>query len=305
MIEIVPCESRHYSDLTKLANSHLRLVPPSDGSITVKGLEQIIIFYERLWVHHYPDITDARMKTKTWVALDDGNAIGVIMARPEVLDLEESSEESGTCGEIPLLLFSLSKPDCGVRLLEHSIEYLRSERCDSVVTSGRNPLGLGWSGVPVTWKHSMLAYKQAGFVESDQWIILTGRTDHMSTDPAPLPPSLTVIFTPFDERREWRLEVYHNEKFAAECDARGVPPHLDDAWSFRDWVIVEWIGVDTDFRGQGLGYWIMMKQLLHHLRSGRKNVLLWTGPGNQIARSFYERLGFNNGPETRAFRRSI
>ena len=46
----------------------------------------------------------------------------------------------------------------------------------------------------------------------------------------------------------------------------------------------------------------MMQQFLFHLRSGRKNALLWTGPATPSPdRS--TTVGFTDGPETLAYRK--
>ena len=305
MLSVEPFRESHLAKLVLLANQHLELVPPGCACVSEEALHTITSFYEVLWAHHYPDLAATARIASSLVAVEDGVPIGMVITRPDILELEEAGIEDDLSGEIALLVFDPERPEAGDALLKAAERFLVAEGCSHVEVSGRCPIGIGWSGIPETWRHVTSAYENAGYEWVDGWIVLTCDTAEMSVDPSPLPPSMHVLFTDLPEKREWRLEVYNHEQFAAECEARGVPPHLEGCAGFDDWMVIEWISVNEEFQGKGLGYWLMMKQFLYHLRSGRKNALLWTGPDNTLARSFYNRLGFTDGPQTRVYQKNL
>ncbi len=305
MVRIAAFEEAHLPQLVELVNMHLRSVPPYGARVDARAVETALRFYEALWAHHYPALAREPNSCTSFVALEGADVLGLVVARPEVLHLEEDELGEENSAELSLFLFHPARPDAGERLIAAAMELLSARGAKSVDTPGRCPVGLGWSGIPEGWLHVTTALSAAGFEHVDGWALLFGDTREMETEPPPLPPSMHVLFTPYPERREWRLEVYHHDRYAAECEARCVPPHLEHCEGFDEWVVIEWIGVDEEFRGRGLGFWLMMKQLLYHLRGGRHRVLLWTGPENDIALRFYRRLGFEDGPRTRVYRRSL
>ena len=250
MSAVVPLEECHLPALVELVNAHLALVPPVAGRVTSEALHTIIAFYELLWAHHYPDARLASSSTSALTFVEDEKPLGLLLLRPDVLELEEEDFAEEGCGEVALLLFAPDRLDVGAQLLEEAESILGAAGCTCIELSGRCPIGIGWSGFPETWHHVVAALESAGYECFDGWIILTGRTDRMSHFHRLFLPPCTCCSPITPTGREWRLEVYNSEQFAAECEARGVPPHLEGCPGFEDWIVVEWIGVDEEFRGK-------------------------------------------------------
>ena len=100
-------------------------------------------------------------------------------------------------------------------------------------------------------------------------------------------------------------EVFRLEELAAECDAWGIPPHLDDCPGFGDVITIEWIGVEEPYARRGLATWLMRKQFAYHRAAGKTRVMLWTGPDNHPAQRLYERLHLSVCAETHVYEKTF
>lgn len=297
MVEIRPYTSSDLATLVGLANEHLALVPPTEARMSEEALLTVLTCYESLWLHHYPEDAEIAHHCRTLVATEGGRPAGLVMVRSEPEDLS---------GHLPLFLAAPGHDGIAEALLSAVEDMLRSEGCVTVDTEGRCPIGLGWFGLSTTWQHLISALQRAGYEPYDRWVIMTGRTDAIPIEPPHPKGTLPhIIFTGHPDRREWLLDLYEDEDIVAECHAWGVPPHLDSCPGFGEWITIEWIGVEEPHRRRGLAFWLMMKQMHHHLRAGRTRVMLWTGPDNLPARHLYYRLGFDDGPETQVFRKVL
>jgi len=283
--------------LVELANRHVALVPPWGARLTERALSLALTQSGRLWRHHDREEPSAATY-QALVALCDGEPTGAIVA---------GRRRNDEHGDIPLLIADPRRPDAADRLLDAAAASLRAQGCTSMQVADRCPLGLGWFGVPMTWAHVVAALERAGFIPVDYWIIMAGDASITDVEPAtaPSPPDWNVFVIVHDDHREWRLELYHRDELAGECEAWGIPPHLDDCPGFGDWITIEWLGIEEPYRRRGLGRWLMVRQLHYQLGAGRTKAMLWTGPANVPARELYHRLGFTDGPETRIFRRAL
>ncbi len=296
-IEIVLSRPEHLSELALIAGRHADLVPPAGACVTVGAVQSIIDRYDSLWVHHYPDEFESGQRCRTYVALRGGVAVGCVVVVWREYDPD---------GHIGFLVADPDAPGVAHQLLVSAVAWLRSQGCANISADSRCPIGAGWIGTPTTWTHVVDAYEQEGFVCVDDWIIMAGPLDvHPETDARdPYAPGWHVLFASDAEKREWRLEVYDGETLAAECDAWGAPPHLDDCGAFGQLVTIEWIGVEEPYLRRGIGAWLLQRQLAYQHDEGKRHVMLWTGPGNVAARRLYEQFGLSAGPETRVYGRT-
>ncbi len=293
---VVPYAPGHLEALLKVVNAHVAALPPQEGVIDRTALETIVNRPEALWAHHTREHSiDAALVRM--VAISDDEVVGLAVAWHEI---------GGEHAHLPLLVFEPSAPGAAKALLGRIFDELRDRGCTSVATDERNPLGIGWFGVPDSWPHVLETMHQEGFSVADGWVILTGRTDSIPVEPPrPANEMITCVFVNNENMGEWRLEFFHDDKLVGECETWAVPPHLASCPGFHDWITVEWVGVEEAFRRRGLAFWLLVKQMHYHLRAGRTRVALWTGPGNRPARALYYRLGFSDGPETFVLARSL
>lgn len=298
MIEIAPYEPRHLMGLLDVANLHLALVPPRDARLTAPALETAVTHYERLWLHHYPlEEGETPISHQSLVATSGGEPVGLITA-----GWTPDDERGNIC----FFIAHPSVPGAADRLLCEAEALLAAKGCTSIDGSGRSPIGLGWFDLPTTWTHLIEAYERAGFACYAEWIIMAGRTDAIPVGPPqPRLEKPDIRFVEDAEHCEWHLEIRDGEKLVGECDAWGVPPHLDSCPGFGDWITIEWVGVEEEFQRRGFAFWLMAKQMHYHLRAGRSRAMVWTEKGNLPARALNRRLGLGDGPAIRRFGKSL
>jgi len=231
------------------------------------------------------------------VALDHKNPVAVTLLR---------WDDANRFGHIGFLVGDPDAIEITGKLVDEAVSILLEKRCETVGTDDRCPFGIGWIGIPEPWEHIDRILSDRSFAIDDDWILMTGRTDVPDLDDIEKqPPEWILLWTGDEKRLEWRLELYFEEKVAAECHMWGVPPHLRHCPGFDGWVTVEWVGVIPEARRQGFARWLLSRQFRHQASAKRNHVMLWTGPGNQNARKLYHDLGFIDGPQTFIYRRSL
>lgn len=215
-------------------------------------------------------------------------------------------DDANRFGHIGFLVGDPDAIEITGKLVDEAVSILLEKRCETVGTDDRCPFGIGWIGIPEPWEHIDRILSDRSFAIDDDWILMTGRTDVPDLDDIEKqPPEWILLWTGDEKRLEWRLELYFEEKVAAECHMWGVPPHLRHCPGFDGWVTVEWVGVIPEARRQGFARWLLSRQFRHQASAKRNHVMLWTGPGNQNARKLYHDLGFIDGPQTFIYRRSL
>ena len=296
-IRIEPFRAEHLPALVGVVRAHTELVPPRGAEMSENALLEVLTGYPTLWHHHYHDEPYTPDHVQALVALEGESVSGMVVVR---------WDDANSLGHIGLLAFDSAQPDAGDILVEAAVETTVDHGCKSISTDDRCPLGLGWFGVPGTWPHVVAALERSGFAPADSWVLMVAETDVPPTGVlSATPPTWQLLWTPHPAQREWRLELFHDEELAAECDVWGVPPHLAECDGFEGWISVEWIGVSEEHRRMGLARWLITRQLAFHRDAGRTHVMLWTGPDNGPARRLYHDLSFVDGPETRIYRRAL
>jgi GNAT superfamily N-acetyltransferase len=106
-----------------------------------------------------------------------------------------------------------------------------------------------------------------------------------------------IDLRPEEAALEWDVRAFAGGDLAGECQAWGIPPHLQVCPRAAAWITIEWIGVEGPYQRKGLGRWLLREQLRHQAARGVRHVILWTECEDAAARRFYEALGFTYGPE--------
>jgi GNAT superfamily N-acetyltransferase len=187
-------------------------------------------------------------------------------------------------------------PDALRGLLDAIGAWGRAQGCTSAGVGGRWPFGVGWGGIPTCWRHVLDAFVAEGFLPDQQWVIMT-RSTAVGAPAQPALGPLTFRWHVDEAAQEWELRAFLGDELAGECQAWGIPRHLQSCPGADEWITVEWIGVEEPYQRKGLGRWLMLEQLRHQAARGVRHVALWTERGDAVARRFYETLGFTYGPE--------
>jgi GNAT superfamily N-acetyltransferase len=273
-------------------------VPPVGALITEMSLHRILTGYDSVLQHHNDtDDTLTPKYVRTIVVLENDIPSGFMLIHWDDVNHQ---------GHIGILIANPDVPAAADLLVTHAVTLLRDSGCTSVSVGDRCPFGLGWYGIVMDWRHLAAALARSGFNIIDDWVILTAPTEVEDMDDLQVhPPDWLVLWTAHNDRREWDLELYHQETVAAECIVWGSPPHLDHSHGTGNWVSLEWLGVDSDHRRRGFARWLLVRQMQFHRNAGRSHIMLWTGPGNESALRLYHSMGFTDGPKTHIYHLSL
>ena len=87
-----------------------------------------------------------------------------------------------------------------------------------------------------------------------------------------------------------------------ECVSCGEFSHADGA---QDWVFTEWLGVEAEFQGKGLGRYLLQRALQEMHGAGYRHAAISTHWRNYRAFLFYSNYGYRVVDWTYGLRREI
>ncbi len=177
--------------------------------------------------------------------------------------------------------------------MEKQIELSGCRRIDC----GRFSFGVGWFGLPTTWTHIISGMIDAGYKQTQTWVIMHGETSIYNTLPSAPSDGLRFYWNMNKPSLEWELTASRGEVEVGECQVWGIPPHLEDRADLSDWATVEWLGIEVKFQQQGFGKRLLAEQMRFHARRGITHFIDWTWQDNLAARKLNESMGFVYGPE--------
>ena len=127
--------------------------------------------------------------------------------------------------------------------------------------------------------------------------------------PTPVAPQMSI-----DVSVEWRqgrgarpgliLSAKHGERQVGVCHSvsRG---DYTNAEAVQDWFFTEWIGVEPDVQGKGVGRYLLQRALLEMREAGYRHATISTARHNYRAALFYTNLGFRVVDWTYAYEREL
>jgi GNAT superfamily N-acetyltransferase len=284
-MQIVEFHEQLLPSLTRLINDQIAAIPPA-MTLSEAEVGQIIANGGALWQIHFPEdrepypngticVLEHRevVAAAQWIAPKDAGGIfslAWIVARPES----------------PLPLKTL------LHLLEKQVALSGSRSIGCM----RFSFGVGWFGLPTAWKHIINGMREAGYKQTQTWVIMHGETEFHTTL---TPPSdgLRFYWNMNKPSLEWDVTAFQGESEIGECEVWGIPPHLEDREDLADWATVEWLSIEGKYQRQGFGKRLLAEQMRFHARRGIKHFIAWTWQNNLAARHLNESMGFVYGPE--------
>jgi GNAT superfamily N-acetyltransferase len=209
-----------------------------------------------------------------------------------------------------LVQWIVAEPDCpgALEALLSDLEKVALDQaCVSIRVDARFSFGLGWLGLSGGWDHLIDGLWRSDYEIQDRWSILVVMPTPGLPSAALLPQEAgsageladTNLIWRIDERAgEWTCVVRKGEIELGECQAWAVPRHLQPCAATEDWITIEWIDVDDDYRRQGLGRYLMATQLAFQAERGKRCVFLWCDAEDRQARAFHRALGFSDAFES-------
>lgn len=136
-----------------------------------------------------------------------------------------------------------------------------------------NRLGVtvGWLGVPASWVHVINALRLGGFQEQARWAMFRWDTPDVVR---PLPAGIKTGWHMNSPMGEWTLTAYQEDQEVGNSLAWAVPFFLRDAAGAEDWITLESIQIQPEFRRRGIALGLVHEQMRFHGRRGFKH---WLG----------------------------
>jgi len=292
-MQIVEYHEKLLPSLTRLINQHIAAIPPG-FTLSEDEVGQIIRGGGSLWLLHFPEEREP-YSTGTICVLEHRE---VVAAAQWTLPKEADG--------IFTLEWILSDPKSWLPLktLLHLLEkQVEMSGCRSI-ECGRFSFGVGWPGLPTTWKHIIDGMRDAGYRQSQTWLIMQGETSIHATLTPPPSDGLRFYWNMNKPSLEWDVTAYRGDILLGECQVWGIPPHLEDRPDLADWATVEYLGVEPPFHRQGFGRRLLAEQMRFHARRGIQHFIVWAQTDNLAARKLNESLGFAYGPELAVMEKS-
>ncbi len=295
-MECVPYTPKWLSGVTDLVNEHIRQIPPN---WTLSEAQVARILSEAyFWQMHNPEQPQTD-KREILCVVDDQQVLAAgqfeYAAVPDPISKKRASDFRW-CFAKP------QQPQAVSMLIEGVIA--RAEKAGlSELSFGRNPFGLGWTGIPDAWMHLGWNLEACGFQETSQWMIMLGRTDMSWEKRAAPPKSVTFEWIVDLEASEWDVCALLDYTMVGECSAWRIPVYFDGCPGSTRWTTLEWIGVEQPYQRQGIGAHLLMEQLRGQRKVGIDYVMVWIEADNLEALGFFRHFGFEAGPVCRGYER--
>ncbi|MFZ6027233.1 MAG: GNAT family N-acetyltransferase [Chloroflexota bacterium] len=284
-MKTVPFSSQYLSPLTALVNGHIAAVPPC-WALCESQVAAALAAPEP-WARHYPENAGPVESETLCVAEDD------LLAAAQLT----FADGAAVIGWI--VAYPGARPALR-RLLDEIRERARRHGCHTL-TLARYAFGVGWLGIPLAWPHLTGGLQEAGFVPSKQWVLMAGPTDVPPVVQPPEPAGLRLAWRHDPVASEWQVEACVHAARVADCDAWAIPPYFEGCPGFRQWVTVEWVGVEQPYHRRGIGCWMLGEHLRYLSRQGFRQAILWTETTNLPMQGLAEKAGFKRGPVCQEF----
>lgn len=294
-MQIVEFRLELLPDLTRLVNEQLAAIPPC-WTFSETQVALTIAQAGTLWGMHFPEDQESCASPTVCV-----------LERREIVAAAQwllPSENKYACS----ICWIVARPDYPIaaRTLLHLIENQASAGGYGKVHLTRFSFGVGWFGIPAQWKHIHTGMRDAGYQQTETWVLMHGSTDaHNNLPPSPADEIKKLYWDMDKPALEWTLTAYEGETQIGECQVWGIPDQFEGCDGFEEWATVEWIEVNQAHQRRGLARRLMAEQMRFHARRGVKHFIAWTEQDNEAARRLNESMHFQNGPELAVLEKSF
>lgn len=267
--------------LTALINAGSAVVPPY-WMFTPAQVRRVIARPAALWSPHY-GAEAATVAAPSPVSRGMVQAIGVLtgrslLAAAGITRLDDHAVLDWIAGDDPAALLAL-------------IDRLTALADGLPLRTGRTAFGGGWFGLWTGWVAAQ-ALRSAGWQVTQRWRIYTLALANLSAAPLTV-PGLKLGWHMNRASGEWTARLTTAEGLAAECAAWALPDLLDDHAAYREWILLEYLGVEpAALRRHGLAQYLLTEQArFQRERRGIRHALATLASDNTAARSLAERVG--------------
>ena len=243
-MECIPYHPGLLAGVNELVNEYIRQMPPY---WTFNNAQMSRILSEPFfWRVHYPE-EKAPDQREIWCVVEGQNvlAAGQFEYASDVDPItQKHASDFNWCFGRPQASQAF---DC---LLETLVSQAQKAGIHEL-SMGRNPFGLGWSGIPETWMHLGWGLEKQDFKRASNWIVMLGGTDARWEGGPAAPENVSFEWIVDLEASEWDVCTLINYTIVGECSAWRIPPYFDGCPGSTRWTTLEWIGVESPYLGQG------------------------------------------------------
>ncbi len=223
---------------------------------------------------------------------------------------DEDQEEERT-GYIRFLGCERGERQAGQVVLEKAEAYLNSFEVKSIeaFSSGdesRYPFfGYDYATLTNYLDHIQGLLSNNGYRPGDGWVFLNW--ENYSVEPVLPDESVHTSVTWTEghgERANCTVKAHKGKTEVGECESVsvGVFSRHPDA---QDWIYTEWLGIEDDFQGKGLGKFLLQYSLQEMQKAGYRHASISTNLSNYRAILFYSNLGYKVVDRTYQYRKTI
>lgn len=138
--------------------------------------------------------------------------------------------------------------------------------------------------------HALLGIN--GYRRSDGEIFLDWTNFNVIPEPSSLPVTLSVNWKHGKgQRPNCHVKAFLNDKKVGECDSVS-GGEFSSHPNAQDWLHTEWLGINDDFQGQGLGKYLLQYTLHEMHKIGYRHAAISTNWENHRALLFYGNCGY-------------
>lgn len=294
-MQIVEFRAELLPDLTRLVNEQIAAIPPC-WTLSETQVALTIAQADSLWGMHFPEDQDS-FASPTVCVLERRE----IVAAAQWLLPTETTNVCSIC-------WIVARPDnpIAIRTLLHLIEKQALNNGLGTVGFNRFSFGVGWFGIPTQWTHLISGLRDAGYQQTETWVLLHGSTDaYVKIPPSPAHDFKKFYWDMDKPALEWTLTAYEGETQVGECQVWGIPDQFEGCDGFEEWATIEWIEVNKSHQKRGLAKRLVAEQMRFHARRGVKHFIMWTEQNNAATRALGKALHFELGPELAVLKKSL
>ena len=209
---------------------------------------------------------------------------------------EEGDDEKVRVGVIRFLGYKRGVRLAGQTVLESAEEYLKSYNVSRIIAFSKiyryRFYHFEYAHLSDTLEHVQALFGVNGYRRCNGQIFLEWESFTTTPIPTDLPATLSVDWKEGRGKLPNCNITAHNDGeeigvcWNVSC---GEFSHHPDV---QDWVYTDWLGVEDDFQGQGLGKYLLQHSLQEMHKVGYRNAALSTSWDNHLALLFYSNCGY-------------
>lgn len=226
-----------------------------------------------------------------FVAIQNGAIVSVI----HIGLYKDEDNDDIKHGVIRFLGYKRGERQAGQTVLEKAEEYLKEYNVSTIRAFSTHQYSfyhVEYANLSLKLDHIHALLLFNGYESENSWCCLDWENYDVSPESSPIPIEISVNLK--DGRGnlpDCKIKIHINGEEVGECESVS-GAEFSSHPNAQDWIYTEWIGIEEDYRGQGLGKFLLMYSLQEFHKIGYKHASLSAFWNNYHALLFYYKLGY-------------